>query len=71
MPVEEQIAILYCGTHGLLRDIPVNQARDFEAAFLDLLRATHQDDVLTPLREGKIDDNITAIIEKTAATIKL
>ena len=71
MPVEEQIAILYCGTHGLLRDIPVHQARDFEAAFLDLLRTTHQDDVLTPLREGKIDDNITAIIEQTAATIKL
>ena len=71
MPVEEQIAILYCGTHGLLRDIPVNQARDFEIAFLDLLRTTHQDDVLTPLREGKIDDNITSIIEKTAASIKL
>ena len=71
MPVEEQIAILYCGTHGLLRDIPVNQARDFEAAFLDLLRTTHQDDVLNPLREGKIDDHITSIIEETASSIKL
>ena len=59
MPVEEQIAILYCGTHGLLR------------AFLDLLRTTHQEDVLTPLRAGKIDDKITTIIEQTAATIKL
>ena len=71
MPVEEQIAILYCGTHGLLRDIPVEKSRDFEAAFLDLLRTTHQEDVLTPLREGKIDDNITAIIEQTASNIKL
>ena len=71
IPVEEQIAILYCGTHGLLRDFPVEKSRDFEAAFLDLLRTTHQEDVLTPLREGKIDDNITAIIEQTAANIKL
>ena len=71
MPVEEQIAILYCGTHGLLRDIPVEKSRDFEAAFLDLLRTTHHEDVLTPLREGKIDDNITAIIEQTASNIKL
>ena len=71
MPVEEQIAILYCGTHGLLRDIPVERAREFETAFLDLLRTTHQDDVLTPLKEGKIDDNITSIIEETAASVKL
>jgi len=71
MPVEEQIAILYCGTHGLLRDIPVEKSRNFEAAFLDLLRTTHQEDVLTPLRAGKIDDSITTIIEQTAATIKL
>jgi F-type H+-transporting ATPase subunit alpha len=71
MPVEEQIAILYCGTHGLLRDIPVEKAREFEAAFLDLLRTTHKDDVLTPLRDGKIDENITAAIEQVAAEIKL
>ncbi len=71
MPVEEQIAILYCGTHGLLRNIAVEQAAAFEAALLDTLRTTHQDDVLAPLRQGKIDDNITAIIEQTAASIKL
>ena len=71
MPVGEQIAILYCGTHGLLRDIPVEKARDFEDAFLALIRTTHQDDVLTPLSQGKIDDTITRIIEETAANIKL
>ena len=71
MPVEEQIAILYCGTHGLLRDIKVEEAAAFEAAFLDLLRVSHEEDVLQPLRQGKIDDNITATIEKVAASIKL
>ena len=71
MPVEEQIAILYCGTHGLLRDIPVEKTREFEEAFLDLLRTLHRDDVLTPLSQGKIDDNISSIIEETASSIKL
>lgn len=71
MPVEEQIAILYCGTHGLLRDIKVEEAAAFEAALLDLLRVSHEEDVLQPLRQGKIDDNITATIEQVAASIKL
>jgi len=71
MPVAEQIAILYIGTNGLLRDISVEDVPEFETKFLDLLRTTHKDDVLTPLSEGRIDDNITKIIRETAASIKL
>jgi len=71
MPVEEQIAILYVGTNGLLRDIPVNKVQEFEVKFLDLLRTTHKQDVLEPLSQGKIDDNITEIIKATAASIKV
>ena len=71
MPVEEQVAILYCGTHGLLRAVPVERVSEFETAFLNLLRATHRDDVLSPLSQGIIDDRIAALIEQTAANIKL
>ena len=71
MPVEEQIAILYCGTHGLLRNIPIDRTKEFEAEFLDLLRTTHRDDVLTPLKQGIINDTITTIIEEVAANIKI
>ena len=70
MPVAEQIAILYIGTHGLLRDVPVELVQDFEQKFLDLLRTAHQEDVLRPLAQGKIDDAITATLEQTAASIK-
>lgn len=70
MPVAEQIAILYVGTNGLLRDIPVERVAEFETKFLDLLRTTHKDDVLQPLSEGRIDDNIMAIIKEVAASIK-
>jgi F-type H+-transporting ATPase subunit alpha len=68
MPVAEQIAILYIGTHGLLRNIPVEKVRDFEVMFLDLLRTSHKEDVLVPLGKGKIDDNITKILEETASS---
>lgn len=71
MPVEEQIAILFVGTNGLLREIPVEKVQEFEVKFLDLLRTTHKQDVLEPLSQGKIDDNITEIIKATAASIKV
>lgn len=70
MPVAEQIAILYVGTHGLLRDIPVEEVSNFEARFLDLMRTTHNEDVLVPLSQGKIDEGIMKTIEETVEKVK-
>jgi len=70
MPVAEQIAILYVGTHGLLRDIPVEEVSNFEARFLDLMRTTHYEDVLVPLSQGKIDEGIMKTIEETVEKVK-
>ncbi len=69
MPVGEQVAILYCGTHSLMRDIPISKVRAFQDTFLDAMRADHQADVLDILASGKISDDITAIIEKVAAQV--
>lgn len=69
MPVGEQVAILYCGTHSLMRDIPISKVRAFQDTFLDAMRADHQADVLGVLASGKISDDITAIIEKVAAQV--
>ncbi len=69
MPVGEQVAILYCGTHSLMRDIPISKVRAFQDTFLDAMRADHQADVLDVLASGKISDDITAIIEKVAAQV--
>ena len=71
MPVGEQIAILYCGTHSLLRDIPMEKVRSFQDKFLERMRASHTEDVLTPLASGKLDENITKIIEQEAEDIVL
>ena len=67
MPVGEQIAILYCGTHSLMRDIPISKVRAFQDTFLTNMRANHQADVLDVLASGEINDEVTALIEKVAA----
>lgn len=67
MPVGEQIAVLYCGTHSLLRDIPLDRVADFQDAFLTALRANHQVDVIDVLASGVINDEVIALIEKVAA----
>ena len=69
MPVGEQIAILYCGTKGLMSKIAVDQVPEFQSKFLELLRASHSEDVIKPLASGKIDDNITGIITNLAAAV--
>lgn len=71
MPVGDQIAILYCGTHGLMRDIPLTKVNDFQSAFLDRMHASHEADVLVPLASGHIDSNIGRIIELEAAATAL
>jgi F-type H+-transporting ATPase subunit alpha len=71
MPVGEQVAILYCGTKGLMSKISVDQVPEFQDKFLQLLRAGHQEDVIAPLAAGKIDDNIISIITDIANSVCL
>ena len=68
MPVGEQVAILYCGTHGLMHDVPVEKVRECQDAFLDKLRSTNPE-VIAALGAGKIDDGMTAVLESVMADI--
>jgi F-type H+-transporting ATPase subunit alpha len=69
MPVGEQIAILYCGVHSLLREVPLDKVTEFQDAFLRELRAQHQKDVIDVLAQGVINDDVTALIERAAADV--
>ena len=68
MPVGEQIAILYCGVHGLLHDVPVDQVRDCQDQFLDAMRSSHSD-VISSLADGQLTDEDIKPIEETMASI--
>ena len=67
MPVEEQVAVIYCGTKGLLADVPLDEVADFEQSFLELLRARHKEDVLDVIKTGQLTDDVT---DKLASVAK-
>ena len=69
MPVGEQVAILYCGTKGLLKDLTLDQVDDFQTTFFQKMRAFHSEDVLEPLSQGRTDQQIFEIIEREALSI--
>ena len=68
MPVELQIAIIFCGTRGLLRNIPVKRIIDFEAQFLSHMTHQHPD-VLERLKNGKLDEDDLKTLEKAAMEV--
>ena len=68
MPVGEQIAILYCGVHGLMHDVPVEQVRGCQDQFLEQMRSQHQT-VLDTLADGRLEDDDIKTIEAVMANI--
>ncbi len=71
MPVEQQIAILYCGTHGLMREVPIERVHEFEKRLLSELETT---DVYPSLRKGVMDEQVSgqieAVADRVAASLK-
>lgn len=70
LSVEKQIAILYCGTKGLLTDVPLEKVSEFEKKFLQILELNHRTDVLDELKKGVLNDVVTNILETVAADTK-
>lgn len=68
MPVELQVAVIYCGTKGLLKDIPVNKVRLFERDYIDYLKAQHQE-TLDTIKSGVINDEVTTVLERAAMEV--
>ena len=68
MPVGEQVAILYCGTNGLLAPVPIDKVRECQDAFLNVMRSQHAD-ILATLGDGKIDDTITATLREVMENV--
>ena len=68
MPLGEQVAVLYCGTHSLLNGIALDRVKEFEADFLNTMRSSHPD-VLASLEAGNLTDEACDIIETEALAI--
>lgn len=66
LPVEEQVAMIYCGTKGLLKNVPLNKVKQFEQDYLDYLRVKHAD-TLAALKNGKYTDSETNVLDAAAS----
>ena len=66
--VEEQAAIIFCGTNGLLMDVPAEKVKEFEGEFIAFLHNKHQD-VLDALAAGKLSDDITSTLSAVCADL--
>ncbi|HRC67172.1 MAG TPA: F0F1 ATP synthase subunit alpha, partial [Bacteroidales bacterium] len=68
LPVEEQIAIIYCGTHNLLKNVPVNRIHDFETEYLNLLSEKYPD-ILQTIQTGQFPDEVANKLEEIVAKL--
>ena len=69
MSVEKQVAIIYCGTKGLLNDIPIEKMKEFEDQFLATL-TSDSNNILQDLKSGKLSEECTSTLEETCKKIK-
>ena len=69
MPVEDEIAIIYCGTHGLLQDVPVDKVAEFEKLFLQILKTKYSSEVLAELHAGRLDETIESKLVEVATEV--
>jgi F-type H+/Na+-transporting ATPase subunit alpha len=65
MTVEKQIAVIYCGTKALLKEVPIKNVKEFEDNYLEYLELKHKD-ILKQLKEGQLNDEITKVLEQVA-----
>jgi F-type H+-transporting ATPase subunit alpha len=68
LPVEEQVAIIYCGSTGILTNIPISKIKEFEESFLDRMRTKHRKQ-LDILKSGKLTDEVTDLIKKVVSEL--
>lgn len=69
VPVEEEVAIIYCGTQGLLENVPLDKVEEFEKLFIQLLKAKYQKEVLDVIKSGVLNDDVTAKLTEVAKDI--
>ena len=69
MDVGDEVAILYCGTHGLLHDVPLDNVSDFQDTFLQKMHANYQESVLDVLGQGKLTEDAEKTIKEVAAQV--
>ena len=69
-PVENEVAVIFCGVNGLLENVPLDRVHEFEENLIQTLKLHNRQDVLDVLREGKltpeVEQTLTAVAREVA-----
>jgi F-type H+-transporting ATPase subunit alpha len=68
MKVEEEVAMIFCGVNNLMRSLPLDKVSEFEKKYISVLNCSHAD-VMAKIKQGQLDDEITAVLRKVAAEV--
>lgn len=68
-PVENQVAVIYCGVNGLLENVPIDKVHEFETLFIQLLEAKYRKEVLDEIKAGNLTDDVQTKIRECAGEI--
>ena len=70
MPVEREVAAIFCGTNGYLDDVPEEEVARFESEFLQYLDRNHAD-LLTEIAEtGELGDELLETLHNAVKAFK-
>ncbi len=68
MPVEDEIAVIFCGVHGLLEGVPLTDVAEFEKQYLQLMHAKYPED-MAALGKGSLTDEIAEKLTSAAKDV--
>ncbi|MCM1489950.1 MAG: F0F1 ATP synthase subunit alpha [Muribaculum sp.] len=68
-PVENQVAVIYCGVNGLMENVPIEKVHEFESLFIQLIEAKYRKEVLDEIKAGNLTDDVQTKIRECAAEI--
>lgn len=69
MAVEDEVAVIFGGTKGLLENVPLDKVAEFEKLYLQLLHAKYAEEVLVPLKNGQLTDDVIEKLTSVANDI--
>ncbi|MDE7419097.1 MAG: F0F1 ATP synthase subunit alpha [Muribaculaceae bacterium] len=68
-PVENQVAVIFCGVNGLMENVPIDKVHEFESLFIQLLEAKYRKEVLDEIKAGNLTDDVQAKLRECASEI--
>ncbi len=68
-PVENEIAVIFCGVNGLLEDVPLEKVQEFETQLIQMLQLKYEKDVLEKLHNGVLDDDVASKLTECASSV--